>query len=883
MSSFSSSSILSSRKKSSFISQIVYPNTLVQSVEPGFLIGWNTEQFECTIAGIVPFSVVSEEIREAYNVVTESVSRTYHDYHFSLWKDSKILSNMKSPIILGIYLPNKLQDIMNTCQEFQKNGIWIIVLRETISSTSSRSTKESVMLHSIYSLGFPYETVSYMVEYPSFDADKLYSVVSSSHVPQFCLFPLHSLVNANRPSPITDLFYNASGSDLSSYKTKLANIEITLAQINSSSDLLLTVYYYLSMIRKQHLTGYQEPNTRKITYVCERITHWLFPVLLFWHYLFCGVQELLSVEIPFLGTCLYFCNWNQIAPALVTLRDAGLTTTSGFGERTEHRNSGNNVIARLRSRFNRLSSLSLRGNDSSLTVSHFSFFFHEVHQVAKQFHSTFTCYSSFCGSWYSPSSLFRRKLQYLEIQHFVLFLLVNSLVGYYFSRALTTNLFSNDQQKVLVDKLFSLIGMFHDHLITANLLWIDSSPIGIKLNPFITEKFNKVILKIIATYSKFLFNFYYPLFLAFSRVFLIFFPFSGFTLQLSLLLDAVMMLALPITFLHMVISYSLRVHCQLLYSLWLLFNGRKYNIFRRRVDTYHLPSASSSSSPDQFSSSYHYFNHSNQLLFGILLFSIMFFLLPTMIIYYILFLILRIIVITIYFFLWNSIQFIKKFPFIYYFYRFYDYSFFNNRLYINVLLDDSKYDKEKRKVKEKERNVKKIKQEQHLKVIRNAKLETSFNSDRKRSLRGAVVESLNELSPAVFTTDDYNSEISITSDHISSDNELPGVKNSTRFTSDERKPNPFPSVDSPLIGGASPKLRNRKNLMLSLTEKFRQEDQEEEDVVNNVINQQNDLADDTDEKSPYVASLTPGNMLYTEGSIFLIAFSLNVLLSICRQ
>jgi hypothetical protein len=241
----------------------------------------------------------------------------------------------------------------------------------------------------------------------------------------------------------------------------------------------------------------------------------------------------------------------------------------------------------------------------------------------------------------------------------------------------------------------------------------------------------------------------------------------------------------------------------------------------------------------------------------------MFFLLPTMIIYYILFLILRLITVTVYFFLWNSIAFTKKFPFIYYFYRFYDFSFFNNRLYINVLLDDNKQEKEKRKLKDKEKSIKKTKQELHPRIIRNVKPEISLNSEKKKPLRAIAMESLNE--PAARSADDYYSEISITSDHISSDNELPSVKNSSKFSKGDRPNKPFPSVSSPLIGGASPKLRNRKNLMLSLTEKFRQEDQEEEGVDDRT-NKQNDLTDDTDEKSPYVSSLTSNNMLCTEGS-----------------
>jgi hypothetical protein len=758
-------------KRSIFISQIVYPEDLLKCREMSFLIGWNNEQFECTIAGFIPISRISTSLNDSYQILIAAINLSFDNPQFLLSKEKP---DAKQPIILGIFKPQQgpNDDNLNHLQEFQRNGIWINL------TIDGKGKSQSLKLQSIFSLGFPYETISYLIEYKPHDCNQFYSTLAASSGNQEVLFPIHSLtlmkqdLSDFQQSTISALLFHKDDSlakstaDLRNtsknnnpskstahQSTKLShrrneNLQLIIQQIDISSDLLLWVRHYLTILLKEQkpqlksikfkddITNFL--SERKLTLQMYEIFNSFASHFIYLYFLLLKlVYHVINLRVPFLETVLYFCNWNEIAPAQVTLRNYGkqqqqqgiispeLSAAASSSERfSEALNLRKNLFS---SEYFFTGPSSSGGTNNDFGFYRYSFFCYEIYQNIFQFQQVFFAYFQLFSSWTQIPQLtdfkhFYHKFSYFQIYHSLSFIVINSLLGYLVSRYFLSLVvpLSNSWtlSKENIDDLPELLQRYHvtadlviqfiydykkDYL-DETLFWISLSPIGIKLNSFIIEKYNIILLRLINGYSFLVWNYYYSLCFSFIFYLMTFFPWIGLTYQISLVLDILMILSFPITFFHNLLSFVLKYHRDLLYSLWLFFHGKKYNIFRNRVDTYYSHHYASASSLFLSSSSSSLVTASSQLLFGILLFSIMFFLLPNNLIYYCLFLVLRLQIICIYFFLWNSLMVIKKFPFLYFFYYFKDFAFFTNRFYLKLFLPkDYEAEMEREKKEKKDR------------------------------------------------------------------------------------------------------------------------------------------------------------------------------------
>jgi hypothetical protein len=757
-------------KRSIFISQIVYPEDLLKCRETSFLIGWNNEQFECTVAGFIPTSRISTSLNDSYQILIAAINLSFDNPQFLLSKEKP---DAKQPIILGIFKPQQGQndDNLNHLQEFQRNGIWINL------TIDGKGKSQCLKLQSIFSLGFPYETISYLIEYKPHDCNQFYSTLAASTGNQEVLFPIHSLTLMKQDqsdfqqSTISSLLFhkdelpakstaelrntsknNNPSKSTALQSTKLShrrneNLQLIIQQIDVSSDLLLWVRHYLTIllkeqkpqlksIKKDDITNFLSERKFSLR-MYEKFNSFASHFIYFYFLLLKLVYYVINLRVPFLETVLYFCNWNEIAPAQVTLRNYGKQQQQQSLEAPVPPSTSERFSEPWQLRKNLFSSeffFAIPSSSSGVTNNDFgfyrySFFCYEIYQNIFQFQQIFFAYFQLFSFWTQIPQLtefkhFYHKISYFQIYHSLSFIVINSLLGYLVSRYFLSLMVPFHHSLTITENIDDLPELLQGYHVTADsviqfiydykkdyldetLFWISLSPIGIKLNSFIIEKYNIILLRLINGYSYLVWNYYYSLCFSFIFYLMTFFPWIGLTYQISLVLDILMILSFPITFFHNLLSFVLKYHRDILYSLWLFFHGKKYNIFRNRVDTYYSHHYPSASSLFLSASSSSLVTASSQLLFGILLFSIMFFLLPNNLIYYCLFLFLRLQIICIYFFLWNSLMVIKKFPFLYFFYYFKDFAFFTNRFYLKLFLPkdfEAEMEREKKEKKDKRKS-----------------------------------------------------------------------------------------------------------------------------------------------------------------------------------
>ena len=144
-------------KKLAFISQIVYPKTLLACDDLCYLIGWN----ECTIAGFVPVSIISKNLLQGYHELNKAIASSFDNVQFL---GNKFQTDAKQPMILGIACPEDRNIDHSVLQEFHSNGIWLNLKIGTDTGDSGDTRKKLLKLKSIYSLGYPYDPVCYLVD-----------------------------------------------------------------------------------------------------------------------------------------------------------------------------------------------------------------------------------------------------------------------------------------------------------------------------------------------------------------------------------------------------------------------------------------------------------------------------------------------------------------------------------------------------------------------------------------------------------------------------------------------------------------------------------------------------------------------------------------------
>ena len=238
----------------------------------------------------------------------------------------------------------------------------------------------------------------------------------------------------------------------------------------------------------------------------------------------------------------------------------------------------------------------------------------------------------FSTSWARPPKV--RQILWLRLSGFVVFVLLDVtcgclLGGYVLKHA--------DE---IIDFSLTRAAYLEQKLLTEQLVWFNHAPGGVQLNPLLTRHFvetSTTFFDVCRHLHSLVTTAAIPILKTFAC-----FGALGLSTQLALAIDIFRLVSLHVTFVYFVVSLLHRIQMSMLFSLWYLFYGKKINVLRERIDSYHYDK--------------------EQLLLGTALFAILAFLFPTFTAFYLLFLFLRILVVGFQLFLWCFIVGIRHFP-----------------------------------------------------------------------------------------------------------------------------------------------------------------------------------------------------------------------------
>ncbi|KAI0029410.1 Gpi1-domain-containing protein, partial [Vararia minispora EC-137] len=172
------------------------------------------------------------------------------------------------------------------------------------------------------------------------------------------------------------------------------------------------------------------------------------------------------------------------------------------------------------------------------------------------------------------------------------------------------------------------------------LFWLDSWPAGLKLNTELSHFLCKVLMTVTDLWADAV-QTIAPHLPSLIQV-VGFLAFGGLTLAIALSLDVLALLTLPATLNYRMLISILKLQFSALSSLWNLFQGKRYNMLHRHVDSFDY--------------------ELDQLLLGTLLFTLLTFTVPTFIAYALLFIFMRMLVVSATFAVRLLLQAMNGFP-----------------------------------------------------------------------------------------------------------------------------------------------------------------------------------------------------------------------------
>eukprot|EP01038_Epipyxis_sp_PR26KG_P006662 gene6662-9144_t len=587
-----------------------------------FLIGWNLDRFRCCISAAV--GVNSEEsIVDQYNRLKLALNRSNADLRYLLRSCSK--DGAVVPMILGEYITSVPSDYIPPIER-QQDSIWIVLTADSLPNNRTVNQFLLPKLHSLYALGCQYSTSCYLFQYETVNTDRLVCLRRESDI--------ISLYDNDKSTPQESYFVNNDGENKPSTIEK-SELDLIVSQINSAHELKKTILF--------HLDSFHEQNNNNSVYESYRFSRALGTV---YNIIINAVRWLHNSMINavfsiawlwFIGARIVRHRFDQ-KYSFFTL-GIGLAYWLGLY-------GGRNSIESVSSNTVRNGGISC--NNISLTSAY-------ITERLIRFESSIRKCAIFPVAWSLPPNL--KQNIYIEVTNFVMFVIIDIILGCFLGIFLIRN---SDRIVQIVESLcFNLQKSF----ILDTLVWFNNSPGGVKLNPVITSKVGSLVAFIVNSYD---------IVLLFAKIvhkpLIIFIAYSGcfgFTVQLVMIIDAIRLLTLHVAAIHRGLSYLHENQIRLIYSLWLLFNGKKRNILRNRIDTCEY---------DQ-----------NELLMGTMLFAMTVFLFPSFAAYFYLFAFCQLGIVFVHYILWATVVGTKEFPYYMLTLFLYDYKYVTNGVQFEVI------------------------------------------------------------------------------------------------------------------------------------------------------------------------------------------------------
>ena len=590
--------------KTQFISQIYWPDFLMGQKEKGFLIGWNMENFQCCITNFVIVPETSfTSLQQTLNTIgTEN-----------LWSCSKTDAK---PIILGEWMPALPEDYTPPLA-YQREGIWLTLT----------SRKSGPLLHSLYSCGCLHRTSCHMIRYRALQARQLHSFsVSTSDI--------------NGAASVTS---SSEGPAMSSSASHITDLSYAIFQINNAENLGAFIYEYFpsesslqasptSVKLSSHPVSQEEqeqdhvsterdlllpsstssstPSGSRSAAVAPNsdgsasssLTNWTM-FMLYGSYLWLSLLSMLQALLEKPLSSIFVSLLTRLLPSSLSSRLRSPLSAPRF-----------------------LRSASLK--DISITSAYI------CERSRLLWHCLYTSINFVSKS--SMSEVKSRRQQWIFISSRLIFICIDILLGVIFGLYLWHN-------------RIALLASFHDigayvqtHVLLGNLEFLNNAPYGIKFNHLLTARLSSVLGQSIVALSSGYNYFIRESYEEYLIIAISFMGCFGFSFQMLLVVDIIRSLTVHISVIHMAFSVVHYFQLKSLNTLFYLFQGKKKNYLRKRIDTLET--------------------NKSQLFFGTVYFTVLCFLFPTLAVYFFLFTMLQFCVVMVQAGLWGCSIIVKEFP-----------------------------------------------------------------------------------------------------------------------------------------------------------------------------------------------------------------------------
>jgi hypothetical protein len=594
------------------ITQIYWPESLLEQEQRGYLIGWNLDHYNCCITNFIPFE------NQNYSQLKQSLQQIKTRNSFkSCSKDGM------SPILLGEWIPHLAIDPIPSLQ-FQQASIWLTL------TLTIRDHFTLPIVSSLYSCGYRLRTSCHMIQYQPLPSKSLHCYLYHNLDEELTAAPTAAATTTTATGRSTLL-----STDLAYALSQINNAgNVQSFLVTASKDSPRDLNRSLEQIGSEESWATPTPPSFFL-----RILSMLTSVVWLWFIILGHIKA--QLEKPVLSTIFFSTLLHLLSPITRPLFDHFPLLYSLCIDTDADISSSSSS-----------SYLSSTLKDISITAAYIS------ERIDLLLLCLLTC--QHFSLYRMTSHLPNRQKEWIVLNSRLLFLVFDVFFGCCCGSLIWSS------RTDLFHSLHTFGCYVESSLVFHALVLIQQAPYGLKFNPLLTERVSDLFILLIATVSKWYATFS-PQFESFILLLICCVACFGLSVALVLVVDMIRLMTIHIALIHRLLSIFHSFQVTTLISLLRLFQGKKLNILRARVDTLD--------------------SHHSQLFCGIVLFTVFFFLFPTFAVYYYLFTVLQLSIVLCQSLLWSVTVTLKEFAWYEVFKSVSDRKFITSGVYLTAVLE----------------------------------------------------------------------------------------------------------------------------------------------------------------------------------------------------